>query len=323
MILDKKKMEYFDWWQKRIETLKGYGKEAQKLYELTRTCYPAHSWTILKLALLTYYFDIYTKIIKSRYKQAFYIDLCAGCGLNYIEETGDIVLGSALLADRIPHPNKKFDQLFLMEQNKEYAASLMKIFQSQQNVKVLQGDSNRLITNVLSEIEEQQQAHFLAFIDPEGTEISWQTIEILLKSRGDIIINYMCAGIKRIWGKAVEGNEKSIENMNRFFGDDLWRKSNISDGKQLFNIYFEKVKRFKEKSMQVMVKGPWGFHYHIIFAVRRTGGAQGWLKAIEEAKKKIEEASHEDAEKFLQIFSGKQKTLDSAKKGSKTLSDFL
>lgn len=318
-----KKISYFEWWQKRIEALKGYKEEAQKLYEITKTCYPAGSWTILKLALLTYYFDCYTNIIKNWYKQAFYIDLCAGCGLNYIKKTKDVVLGSALLAEKVPRSNKKFDQLLLIEQNFEYVKALKKIFQSRQNVKIIHGDSNKHIINVLNEIGEQQRSHFLALIDPEGTEISWQTIETLLETRGDIIINYMCAGIKRIWGKARKGDKKSIKRMNEFFGDNSWEKPKINYGESLFNIYFEKVKKYKEKSISVTVNGPGNFHYHIIFAVRKTEGTQGWLRVIERAKKMVEKASHKDAENFLLVYSGKQTIIPSAPLRERKLTEYI
>ncbi|MEM0121188.1 MAG: three-Cys-motif partner protein TcmP, partial [Thermoprotei archaeon] len=307
-----KKISYLDWWLRRIKALKGYEEEAQKIYDITKTCYKAGSWTILKLALLTHYFDVYTRIIKSWYKQAFYVDLCAGCGLNQIEDTGDVVLGSALLADKVPRLNKKFDQLFLIEQDKGYIEALIKIFQNQQNqnVRIIHGDSNNLITRVLNEIEGQEQSHFLTFIDPEAAEISWQTVDALLRTRGDIIINYMCASIKRIWGKARKGDENSINIMNRFFGDDSWKAPNVRDSEDLFNVYFKKIREHKEISIPVIVRGPGSFHYHIIFAVRKTQGTQGWLKAIIEAKEKVEKASHKDAERFLLIYSRKQTTLN-------------
>ncbi|MEM3553648.1 MAG: three-Cys-motif partner protein TcmP [Candidatus Bathyarchaeia archaeon] len=290
----------------RIRTLKGYQKEAEQLYNLTKLAYPAHSWTILKLSILAYYIDLYTVIIKSRYEHAFYLDLCAGCGLNRIEETGDIVLGSACIADRIPRVDKKFDQLILFEQDEQRAAAIKKILPT---ARVENADSNSpILTNILRGIDNVPRSHFLAFVDPEADEIYWATIETLLKTRGDILINYMCTSIRRIWGNACRGEEKFIERMNRFFGDDSWRS--CVQAEDLFTIYLEKIQRHKEVVIPIEVKGPKGFHYHVIVAVRKTKGAQQWIQAIEKAKYSIEKASHEDAEEFLRIFSGKQKTLD-------------
>jgi three-Cys-motif partner protein len=290
----------------RIEKLKGYQEEARRLYEITRIAYPAHSWTILKLSILAYYVDLYTVIIKSNYKSAFYLDLCAGCGLNHIQETGDIVLGSAIIADRIPRPNKKFDQLILIEQDQKKAEALKRILP---NAQIIHGDSNSsILAEILNEIDNKPQSHFLAFIDPEADEIHWQTIEALLKTRGDVIINYMCTSVRRIWGNACRGAEKFIERMDRFFGDESWNV--CSHAEDLFKLYLEKIKRYKEMVIPIEVKGPKGFHYHVIVAVRKTGGEQPWIQVIEKAKEQIERASHEDAEIFLQIFSGKQKTLD-------------
>lgn len=301
-----KRKTHFEWWMERIEKLKGYQEEAKHLYEITKTAYPAHSWTILKLSILAYYVDLYTVIIKSHYESAFYLDLCAGCGLNHIQETGDIVLGSAVIADRIPRGNKKFDQLILIEQDQKKAEALKGILP---NAQIIHGDSNSsILTEILSEIDNRPRSHFLAFIDPEADEIHWQTIETLLKTRGDIIINYMCTSIRRIWGNACRGAEKFVERMDRFFGDESWKA--CSHAEDLFELYLKKVKKYKEVVIPIEVKGPKGFHYHVIVAVRRTKGSQPWIQVIEKAKQQIEKASHEDAEKFLQIFSGKQKTLD-------------
>jgi three-Cys-motif partner protein len=302
-----KRKPYFSWWIERIEKLKGYQKEAEQLHDITKLAYPAHSWTVLKLSILAYYIDLYTVIIKSRYKHAFYIDLCAGCGLNYIQETGDIVLGSACIADKIPRTDKKFDQLILFEKDKQRAEAIEKILP---NARVITADSNSsVLADILCEIDNTPQSHFLAFVDPEADEIHWTTIETLLKTRGDILINYMCTSIGRIWGNACTGENKFkfIERMDRFFGDDSWKSCKCAE--ELFILYLGKVRKYKEIVIPIEVKGPKGFHYHVIVAVRKTKGTQPWIKAVEKAKYQIERASHEDAEKFLQIFSGKQRTL--------------
>jgi len=98
----RKKQTYFQWWQSRLQTLAGFKNEAGGLYEKTRIAYPVGPWAILKLALVAYYADVYSSIIKSRFKKSYYVDFFAGPGLNQIRETGDIVLGSPLLADRVP-----------------------------------------------------------------------------------------------------------------------------------------------------------------------------------------------------------------------------
>lgn len=301
-----KRKPYFNWWMEKIEKLKGYQKEAERLYNITKLAYQAHSWTILKLSVLAYYIDLYTVIIKSRYEHAFYIDLCAGCGLNYIQETGDIVLGSACIADRIPRADKKFDQLILFEQDGQRAEALKRILPA---ARIVNADSNTaILANILHEIDNVPRSHFLAFVDPEADEIYWATIETLLKTRGDILINYMCASIRRIWGNACRGEEKFIERMDRFFGDDSWKS--CVQAEDLFTLYLEKIQKHKEVVIPIEVKGPKGFHYHVIVAVRKTKGTQPWIQAIEKAKYNIEKASHEDAEEFLRIFSGKQRTLD-------------
>ncbi|MGD0511459.1 MAG: hypothetical protein ABSA33_06505, partial [Candidatus Micrarchaeaceae archaeon] len=104
-----KAKDRFRWWIDRIGVLKGYQEEANRLYQQTGTAFSVGSQAILKLSLLAYYLTVYTDIIKSNFEQAYYVDLFAGCGLTQINTTGDIVLGSAMLASQVPKPERKFD----------------------------------------------------------------------------------------------------------------------------------------------------------------------------------------------------------------------
>ena len=97
----KRQKPYDKWWLDRIKTISGFQNEAVRLYQTTQAVYPVRAWAVLKLALVAFYIDLYTSIVKARFPSTAYIDLFAGPGLNQIEETGDIVFGSPLLADRV------------------------------------------------------------------------------------------------------------------------------------------------------------------------------------------------------------------------------
>src|SRR2546428_5462434 len=123
----RKSKDTFSWWQDRIRILKGFQEEANTLYERTHFAYEVGPQAILKLGLLAYYLKVYTTIIKSNFPKAYYADLFAGPGLTKIETTGDVVLGSAVLADRVPSEGRKFDKLFLIEHQNEAAEALKQI----------------------------------------------------------------------------------------------------------------------------------------------------------------------------------------------------
>ncbi|RJS83217.1 hypothetical protein CW709_01935 [Candidatus Bathyarchaeota archaeon] len=50
--------------------LKGLKKKLQGFIDFTKTAYSVGPWAILKLAILAYYIDVYTTIIKARFKEA-------------------------------------------------------------------------------------------------------------------------------------------------------------------------------------------------------------------------------------------------------------
>lgn len=53
------KKSHFQWWMDRLKELQGYREESKRLYSITGQANPADSWSILKLAVLANYVDIY------------------------------------------------------------------------------------------------------------------------------------------------------------------------------------------------------------------------------------------------------------------------
>ncbi len=310
----------FEWWQDRLKTLTGYNKEAKNLYNKFGKAYRQGYWTLLKLALLAYYIDVYTIIAKSYFNRIIYIDLFAGCGINEIDVKGrkEIVLGSAMLAKKVPRVGKEFDKLILVETNEESAKMLEEILP---DAHIISDDCNKpaVLREITDEINKVDKTHFLALMDPEGLELKWNTVETLLKLTGDSIINYMCAGVGRNWGtycseKTQESVKRSLENtITEFFGCRDWKNcpppNQGGSAEFLFELYLQRVKKFKENAIPVKVSGIKGFHYHLILAVRRTKGTQGWIEAIYRAKKRIEETTEQDIEKLLDISQGRQAQL--------------
>jgi len=262
------------------------------------------AWALLKLAIFAFYADVYTSIIKARFSQTYYLDLFAGPGLNKINETGDLILGSPLLADRVPKQGKKFDGMILIEKSREDANALRKLLP---NAEVLHRDVNKDGLEIaLKSIPQNPACPVLAFVDPEGLEIQWSTLESLLKIWSDVMINYQPTSVRRVIGSLK--NTPSLENsLNRYFGGNQWKGCSTDD--ELFQLYLSKIKQHKEVAIPIRVRGSGGFYYYIIVAVRRTGGEQHWIDAVHRAKEKIEAASSHDAERFLEIYKGRQQLI--------------
>lgn len=282
-----------------MQTLAGFKDEASTLYQKTGTAYPVGAWAILKLALVAYYVDVYSSIIKSRFKQSYYVDFFAGPGLNQIRETGDIVLGSPLLADRVPKKNKKFDRLILVESDGNKSKALQTLLPT---ANVIPYDINvEGIAKVLAAIPSKGTPG-LVFVDPEGVEIQWKTLEMILDRWCDIMINFQTSSIARI------SNAKHRTNaLDAFYGTHEWR--NCVGGDDLLRLYVRRLSARRDYAIPIRVQGPGVFHYHIIIGVRKTQGSQEWVDAIYRARDKIEQATSRDAEQFLDIRYKRQASL--------------
>jgi len=300
----RRKKDYLEWWMDRLTTLKGFKEEASRLYHVTNTAYKTGAWAILKLAILAYYVDVYTTIMKARFAETYYLDLFAGPGLDLIKRTNDVIFGSPLIADRATRTGKKFDKLILVEKDKTYANALARLLPE---ATVISEDTNSGgLDTALNAFHESRSIPFLAFIDPEGLEIQWSTLRLLLESWSDVIINYQPSAVRRAVG-SISTSESFATTLTKFFGTQDWGSCN--SGEDYLELYKRQIKQFKDYVIPIKVTGPKGFYYYIIVAVRKTSGMQGWINAIYKAKENIEKASYKEAEEFLLIFSGKQRTL--------------
>lgn len=302
----RKKKTFLEWWMERITTLKGYKQEANSLYSKTGLAYNVGAWAVIKLAFHAYFVDVYSGIIKANFTKSYYVDVFSASGLDKIDATGDIILGSAPIADRVPKTGKKFDKIILIEKNPGSVAALRKILP---NAVVIDKDANTEgIDAALGEFKEPG-IPFLAFVDPEGLAIDWAPLSTLLAKWCDVIVKYEPTSVRRIVGSssAQPGHANALD---RYFGTREWR--NCNDDQELLNLYVRQISRFKDVVIPIRVNGsPTGnFHYYVIFAARKTSGSQGWIDAINRAKEYIEKATSDDAERFLGIYSGKQELLD-------------
>jgi len=81
---------------------------------------------------------------------------------------------------------------------------------------ILAVDRDRTLGNKWSSLN-------LAFLDPDGLELRWETIVTLARPYTmDLIIHYPQGGLNRYMGKAFESEEQTAVDF--FFGDTEWRK---------------------------------------------------------------------------------------------------
>jgi three-Cys-motif partner protein len=305
----RRRKSYLEWWMERLNELHGYEQQSKIFYSLTHQANPTDSWAILKLVVIANYTDIYTSIIKSRFEKAYYLETNAGSGLNRIEDVDDIIVfGSAMVA--ATKPKKKFDGYILIEKNPKYCEALGKLLP---NAMILKGDANSDVLNrqnsdlrglryALSTIPARMPV--LAFVDPFGMDIRWDTLELLLNRWSDVIINFQ--NVARTVG-SISYNPKYRNTLSRFFGTAEWQSCTSSE--DYLNLYVQQIKKYKDFTIPIKIQGLGNYHYYLIVAVKKTKGTQGWISAILRVKENVEKATYKDVKKFIDIFRKKQATL--------------
>lgn len=206
-------------------------------------------WAEEKLDYLDRYINVFETSMKDKFPTRFYIDLLAGPGKNQISDTKRIILGSPLLALKTTYP---FTHYIFVEQKQENVDALRIRCQTSNlsnNIKIFQGDCNILVDQVISEIRPQDLKSLnLAFLDPEGMELRWQTIEKLASlKRLDLIINYPQGTLNRNMRKSCKVDQETA--IDSYFGDTEWRKiyARWCNKTKIFGVHRELIDFYKHK----------------------------------------------------------------------------
>jgi len=281
--------DIYEWWKEKIELLSSVKFDntiisANDIYNSISNSsskfYEKGVWTIKKLAIIQYYTDIYTRIIRKHFKTIFYFDLFSGSGLVRLKDIRRCVFGSALLSILIPYHYSRFlfNKYYFIEMNKEYASTLKEAIEEAKR-KLNINFEYEIIVKDMNEINYSEYMkecqHSLVVIDPEGFEPRWQTISKILEHECDIIFTFMTSGVPR---------SKNTSAFKEFLGDEI-----VPDHlEEIMDRYTEKIKnRGKEITENIEVISKF-IRYNVIVAAKRTGKDSPWLKAIDNIKKYIE-----------------------------------
>ncbi len=266
-----------------------------------------------------YWVDVYTRVFQARVKRGlfdeyYYVDLFAGSGTCLVKETRDIVLGSAILAHIFAY--EQFTKYFFIEKDHRKAASLRRKItklglREHDDFEILVGDCNtkidKIITYIRNKRREGKRVHFLAFIDPEGTEITWKTMEKILKIPSDIIFVLQA---KIIYDKLVRFNHRNA--LLRFYGSDVMDKLKSYD--DVLNVYVGRIREVRSKISQyrealyidpIRIKGN-DFFYDVILITREGEYTKAWR----ELKKKLQGVTGKNIEYLIKALKGEIKSLE-------------
>jgi three-Cys-motif partner protein len=181
-------------------------------------------WTREKLTYLEKYASAFmtamgSKRTQGRWERLVYIDLLAGPGLDIDAETNREFNGSPLIALAV---RPKFDHLYLADKDSKNISALKARIpaEDRNRVTIMQGDCNALVAEVLKQISTHTLG--LAFVDPQGFEVHFDTLAKLAKRRIDLLYLFPSAiGLRRNWKQALTQSDSKID---KFWGDGDWRQ---------------------------------------------------------------------------------------------------
>lgn len=301
-----------DW----VQTYRSFVQSSELIQLATNSNLPserAGPWAFLKLAFLwNYAYYTYTPIIGKRYKNMCYVDLFAGCGMDYFYDSSrnrQFMLGSPLLMATL-RSGRPFETCYFFECQPEFA----KVLEQRLNILASAGkltcrnyklyaDCNIDIRHLIDELKRIDNCHFLLFVDPYSTEINWETLEKLLKLKYpsfDMIFNFQPFGVNR-----KSYNPKTIL---QYFGDMSKEVSQRRYYRKLYKVrddktlefleqcYIQKLKEFPNMVRTIRAvrikSGTGSYYYDLIYTTRKETAP--WVRDIDLLKPTLEGLTGQD-----------------------------
>ncbi|MBN1876922.1 MAG: three-Cys-motif partner protein TcmP [Anaerolineae bacterium] len=119
------------------------------------------------------------------------------------------------------------------------------------HIQYFQENCNTAVHRITREIQRMDHCYIegvwpclnLAFLDPEGLELQWDTIKALAQLRTDLVIHYSQMGLQRYMPIAIE--DPNDTRIDRFFGCRDWRNI-YTQGQGKTGMYGELISLYKQ-----------------------------------------------------------------------------
>lgn len=223
-----------------------------------------------------------------------YIDTMAGDTINVLRGTDQQFAGSAEIALGVKPP---FTHIRLFEKSANRAASLRELAAanpSGRDVQVIAGDCNEQMATVLAGLP--NKAPTFAFLDPDGFELSWRTVQLLAdhkrayaeandKAKVEMWILFSSSGMVRMLGsnRATAEAQRLPERVARFYGawgpwETVWQarldgRMSPGDAKQAYLfLYMDRLVGLGYKHVLARPITTRGEFYVMVFASDHSAG---------------------------------------------------
>lgn len=157
---------------------------------------------------------------RKRWSSLHYVDLFAGVGIVELEDSKELSWGSPLIAAQI---EPKIDQIHACEADpRKFEALSFRLgrLAHKENPQLLCGDANIVVSEIVSAIPPRSLT--LAFLDPYGLHLFYETVRSLSKRHCDLIIYFPDrVDVLRNWRMNYDEDRES--NLDRVLGTGDWR----------------------------------------------------------------------------------------------------
>lgn len=189
---------------------------------------------MLKLDIIERYGGAYTKAFNKtgRSLKKYYIDGFSGGGAHRVKGTGQQIEGSPPRALKISPP---FDGFYFIDLNPKKTSHLGKLCEGRSDVQVITGDANQYLRTLLPTIRYEKYNRALCVLDPYGLHLDWEVMALAGQSGAvDMFLNFPVMDMNRnaFWRNPEKVPKDGIERMNRFWGDQSWKRAAYAKSKQ-------------------------------------------------------------------------------------------
>jgi three-Cys-motif partner protein len=197
-------------------------------------------WAAQKLDALEAYLRYYNTALKNKPFTRVYIDAFAGSPVSkvrgpeappepspFFDEAEDFeaqeqfIFGSPIRALNI---ESGFHRHYFFDRDKSRVKTLNELCETTESVTVKVGDCNLLIRDLAKSLR-RRNIRGVAFLDPYGAHLEWETVEALAATGTmEVIINFPVAmAINRLITKSGNVPKKWDDQLTRCFGTEKWR----------------------------------------------------------------------------------------------------
>ena len=176
----------------------------------------AGAWTEEKLYYVERYARAFATAMRSKWPRLVYVDLLCGPGYCIVRDSRREIAGSPLRALAV---RPAFDAFHFADLDEQNVAALRQRVVEHADVVIHKGDCNSIVRQVVKDLTPRTLT--LAFLDPVGLEVEFETLRVLSRHRVDIVYLFPSGiGLKRNIKQFVRSEAAKME---RFWGGVEWR----------------------------------------------------------------------------------------------------